>query len=520
MGAVAPQKRRSIASLLSAAARLHPDRPAVALGPDELSYRELTTAVDRLASRMLEAAGGSKAAPDLQGSRVCLIAPNVPALVVGLFATWSLGAVAVPLSARLREHELSGILENAEPILVLSVGAHLGYSFVDLLARLLPRLESVRVCLFLGKDAEVEDEVSGPAAVTGEPLEPAIGAILYTSGTTGASKGALLTHRREIEGAPLLASILSLTPADEVAFPVPISHAFGLTCLLSTFCAGACASLIESTFSSRPLVEALERRRATVLHGSPSLFRSLLKARAAGVPSIRTGFMAGAPPPPDLIERLERSGSTILNLYGLTETSVVSCCRPGDSPPERYTTAGRALPGFELRIAGRSPSGSSSPGELQLKGPFVTPGYHRRPAETEEAFEDGWFRTGDLAVLEDDFIRIVGRKKEIFNIGGFNVSPAEVEAVFLDHPDVEHAVVVGAQDNAMGEVLHAFVVPAPGSALTPAILLQHARRNVAGYKLPYAIRIVDELPLLASGKPDRLALTQSVRGCGINRLEA
>ena len=162
----------------------------------------------------------------------------------------------------------------------------------------------------------------------------------------------------------------------------------------------------------------------------------------------------------------------------------------------RHTTVGRALPGYEFRSAGGEPDGT--PGELQVRGPYVTPGYLERPEETAEAFDGEWFRTGDLgSVDEQGYIRIEGRAKEVVHVGGFNVFPAEVEAFFLTHPDVAQVVVVGVPHERMGEALAAFVVPRPGVELEPAALLRFARPKIAGYKLPYAIRVLAELPLPA-----------------------
>jgi acyl-CoA synthetase (AMP-forming)/AMP-acid ligase II len=170
------------------------------------------------------------------------------------------------------------------------------------------------------------------------------------------------------------------------------------------------------------------------------------------------------------------------------------------------------LPGFELRLA---PGPEADLGELELRGPAVTPGYFRPSRETEGAFTpDGWLRTGDLAMLADGYLTIAGRAKELVNVGGFNVFPGEVEAVLLEHPDVAQAAVVGVPDERMGEALRAFVVPRAGAAPTPAMLLGFARERIAGYKLPYALELVAELPLLASGKPDRRALARSARAGG------
>lgn len=496
----------NIDALLRESVRRHGERPALAFAGNRLLYRELDEAVDALAERIEDAAGGGRDA--LRSRPIVVIAPNTPAIVVALFAIWRLGAVAVPLNARLREHELRQILVDAEPVAVLSVGSYLGYAFTELMSRLLPELPSVRVCLFLDAGGAVESEEPRAAVMSQhEPLTPDVGVILYTSGTSGRPKGALVQHLRELEAGPQLAAVHQLRPADAVAFVIPLSHAFGLTCLLACLSAGARAVLVDSTSSLRPLLAAVAAEDATVLHGSPRLFSSLLEASPAGLPSVRTGFVGGAPSPSTLLERLDDVGTRVLNVYGLTETGAVSCCRPDDSAEERYTTAGRPLPAQELRIVSAE---DGLPGELEVRGPHVTLGYFRSPEETAAAFDADWFRTGDLAAIEDGCIRITGRSSEVVNVGGFNVFPAEVESVLLGHPHVLAAAVVGVGDAETDETLQAFVVPRPGTEVAPATLLRFARNQIAGYKLPYAIQVLPELPLLPSGKPDRQTLRRSV----------
>ena len=466
------------------------DRPALSAGDQLLSYGDLRA----LSARMEEQ---FSAAGDLRGERVALISPNAPGLVAGLFAAWRLGAVAVPLSSRLRERELELMLADAEPVVVWSVAAHGGYSFADVLPGLLP--STVRVLHITGVRPLVRTEVasgmSEPAALDGE----AIAAILYTSGTTGIPKGVLVKHVREVEGARFLAETLRLGAHDRCGLIVPISHAFGLTLLHATVAAAAEGILVDSSFSPAPLLRALEARDATVLHGSPTLFRTLLKSRPDGIPGIRTGLVAGAPCPPDLLEALDEHGTRILNCYGLSETGAVTCVRLDDPPERRHTTVGRVAPQYEARV---------TDGELEVRGPHLTPGYYRRPEETAQAFRDGWFRTGDLAEIEDGYVSIVGRAKELVHVGGFNVVPAEVEAVLLAHPDVANAAVLGVPDERMGEALAAYVSPRPGAELDPKALIAFASSRIAGYKVPYAIEILPELPLLPSGKPDRKALAR------------
>ena len=370
----------TIDTLLRESVLRHGDRPALAFGKDRLRYRELAGAADVLTARIGAAAGGP-----LHGRAIAVIAPNTPALVVALFAIWRLGAVAVPLNARLREHELRQTLVDAEPVAVLSVGSYLGYSFTELMSRLLPELPSVRVCLFLDARGAVQSEERSPGATSRhEPLGGDVGVILYTSGTSGRPKGAFVRHLREVEAGAQLAAVQELEPADAVAFVIPISHAFGLTCLLACLGAGARAVLVDSTSSLRPLLDAVAAEEATVLHGSPRLFSSLLEASPTGLPSVRTGFVAGAPSPPGLLERLDAVGMRVLNMYGLTETGAVGCCKPDDSAEVRYTTAGRPLPAQELRVVAGV---DDLPGELQIRGPHVTPGYLRSPEETAAAFD-------------------------------------------------------------------------------------------------------------------------------------
>jgi acyl-CoA synthetase (AMP-forming)/AMP-acid ligase II len=482
-------------SLLGEAAGTHASRPALAWNEAVLTYEDLAASVNRLASRLEEAGVGSR-------ERVAIIAPNVPALVVAMFAAWRIGAVAVPLNARLREHELSRTLADAEVRLVLSVPSHLGYSFEELAGRLAPQLRALHAWWIvdpLGVITRVLPGADRPPASA--PLDDSIGALLYTSGTTGSPKGALVTHERELESSRHLAGALRLEPEDPAAFVVPVSHAFGLTCLLSTLRTGGSAALVDASRSIEPLLSAVEQTQATVLHGSPSVFTSILKTRPQGLTTIRTGFVAGAASPPGMLEALEKTGALILNVYGLTETGAVSCCVPEDPLELRAETAGRPLPRTEVRVAGEDANGI---GELQVRSPYVNAGYYGAAAET---WADGWFRTGDLAAVDEaGYVRIAGRIKELAHVGGFNVFPAEVEGVLLAHPDVAQAVVVAVPDEKMGEALQAFVVARPGTDLSPAALLRFARPRIAGYKLPYEIRIVSDLPLLPSGKPDRLAL--------------
>jgi fatty-acyl-CoA synthase len=439
---------------------------------------------------------------------VAVVAPNSPALVVALFAAWRAGTVPVPLNARLREYELRQVLGDCEPAAVVTIGTHGGYAFADVLGALLPELPSVRGALALDAAGAVERELPGqPGAAPVAALPEGIAAILYTSGTTGAPKGVLVTADAAAAAAGSLAELLALSSEDAAVLVIPASHAFGLGCLLASLACGGAAVLVDSAFSFKPLLEAAEDGGVSILHGSPALFARLLAAAPGGLPGIRGGFVAGAPSPRELLERLDAAGMGVLNVYGMTELGAATACRADDPAELRHTTVGRALPGYELRVSG---GGDGEPGELQVRGPYVTPGYLNRPAETAEALDDGWFRTGDLATIgADGHVTIAGRAKEVVHVGGFNVFPAEVEAFLVSHPGVAEAVVVGVPDERMGEALAAFVVPRAGARVEPAEVRRFARARIAGYKLPYAVEVLEELPLLPSGKPDRAALAEA-----------
>jgi len=482
--------RQRLDLLLLDAVHAHRNRPAFQLGERLLTYGALDAGADRLAAQLA-------AEP---GDRVAIIAPNVPALAVALLAAWQRGAVAVPLSARLREYELDAILLDAEPREVVTISAYRGQSFVELVVRLAARVRSLRAAFVVDDVGGVTDELNWETdRVQAERLGPDTALILYTSGTTGEPKGAVVPHIRETRAAAALGAILELGCDDRPAQAIPIAHAFGLTCVLTSLRAGACVVLADSSFSPRHLLAALRARRATLLHGSPALWISLLKAAPHRLQWIRAGLVGGAPVPSELVESLDRLGTRLLNVYGMTELGAASCCRLDDPPHVRYGTSGRALPGYELRIA--------DDGELLVRGESVTRGYLGRPNETARSLVDGWFRTGDLGSIDSaDNLRITGRAKDVVNVAGFSVFPAEVEGFLLTHPDVAQAAVVSVGHEAMGQVLQAFVVPRPGSDVAPAELVRYARGKIADYKLPYGVRVVSELPTLASGKPDRLAL--------------
>ncbi len=490
-----------IGSLLEAAASEHPQRPALAHTDTALTYRELSAAVDRLAGALGERSG----------ERVAVIAPNVPALVVALFAGWRTGAAVVPLSARLRSFELRRAFADAQPSAAVTLASHGGFSLERELRVLGERTPTLSTGIVVDELGAVREQLRWPAGETARPLHPEVAAIMYTSGTTGEPKGALMTHALGVaEGQ--LAELLGADAQAACGLVVPASHAFGLACLLCSVAAAGQTLLVDSTTSLEPLLTAVRRHEARVLHGPPALFARLLKTTTE-LP-VRTGFTAGSSCPPEVLEQLEGRGARILNMYGMTEIGAASGCRAEDPPEVRYRTVGRPLPGYEFRVL-RSGEGDGTPGEIEVRGPHVTDGYLGRPRERDESFDGDWLRTGDLGAIDaGGNLSIAGRAKEVVHVGGFSVFPAEVESFLLTHPDIGQASVIGVPHAAMGETLHAFVVLSPQAELEGRDVVRFARAGIAGYKVPYRVSVVAELPLLASGKPDRRELARGLRRDG------
>jgi len=485
--------------ILKDSARAFPDRPALAWRGEILTYRDLDRRVDRLAARLANSVSPRQ--------RVGILAGNRPALVVGMFAAWRVGAAAVPLHDRYREFELVQILENAELLELLCVSAHGTYSFTELVRRRKSEFDTLGRCRLLGPLGEVSGEIGGVPGRMPEPLSADIGVIHYTSGTTGSPKGALVREITPRDCATALNDVLQTADREVVVVMIPISHAFGFLVFMAALAAGHLVVLVESTFSLAGLQEAMHRHRATVLHGSPTLFASLLKSLPDELPSLRTGLVAGTICPPRLLEDLDRAGLRMLNSFGMTEIGAATSCRMEDPPAVRFETVGRPLPGYTFRISdGRN---GCPRGEVQVRGRYVTPGYYRQPTQTAEAFVDDWLRTGDIGSIDEQgHLRILGRLSDVIHVAGLNVYPAEVEACLLSHPDVVEAVVVGLPHEKMGEVPGAVVIARTHSGLTSAQLVRYTRDRIAGYKIPYSVRLAADFPRLPTGKPDRGALAK------------
>jgi acyl-CoA synthetase (AMP-forming)/AMP-acid ligase II len=334
----------------------------------------------------------------------------------------------------------------------------------------------------------------------GEPFEREVNCsdvadIIYTSGTTGRPKGVMMDHAQTLQLYEEWCNLADLREGDRYLIVNPFFHTFG-------YKAGCIASLIRgatmlpvSVFDVDRVVELIERERITMLPGPPTLYHSLLAVSdKSKLASLRAAVTGAADIPVELVRRVheELPFQTLATGYGLTEAGTVTLSRPGDSFEDIATTAGLPCDGISVRIA--------DDGEVLVRGYSVMKGYFDDPSATAEAIDDdGWLHTGDLGNLDDTGrLRIVGRKKDMFIVGGFNAYPAEIEAFLLEHPAVAQVAVIGVDDERLGQVGKAFVVPK--SPVSADNLISWARERMAGFKVPRYVEFLDALPLNATGK--------------------
>ena len=455
----------NFARLLEAAARRWPNTPALVWEGGALTWEELDRRAGGVARAL--AARGVKT-----GEPIAVPIGNHWALAVALYAGLKLGATVTPLNPLLTREERARILADLRPAEIIEdVGA------------------------------ETAEWPSLPA-----PDAPAV--ILYTSGSTGEPKGAVLSHAAlGLANRSWAGPVMALVPEDVVLAALPLSHSFGLNgALLAPLLAGACVALVEH-FSPEGALEAIARHRVTVFPGVATMFRRILDSPALGganLGSLRLAVSGAAPCPWELAEEWQRrTGVRILRGYGSTELF-----RPisylADDPRDWPDAIGRPVPGVEIRVVDEA--GAAVPeeeaGELWIRTPAAMDGYLNRPEETRAVFaQDGWFRTGDLATVSaDGLVRIVGRKKEMILRGGYSVVPGEVEAVLRGHPAVAEAAVFGLPHPELGEEVAAFVVLRPGGLAEPAELIAYCRERLATFKSPRRVSIVDQLPRGATGK--------------------
>ncbi|WP_119068784.1 long-chain-fatty-acid--CoA ligase [Rubrobacter indicoceani] len=516
-GHVAPETEvfeGSVFEFLGRAVQKHSGKVALSFFGNDVPFAHLYGTVEKLSAAMSEA-GVSK------GDRVALMLPNCPQYVMGFFATVKLGAVVTQLNPLYVEREIEYILRDS--------GAETIFVYADMYERVkavLPEtdLKNVIVVSFQGAVELSEDHhdfgaflAGGEGEVAPAPVNPHkdLAALQYTGGTTGVSKGAMLTHRN------LLANVgqtLDMFASDREKFQnnegivgvLPFFHIYGLTCVMMFGLDLGLRQLLIPRFDPEMILNTVRDNAPKFFPAVPTMYMGLLASGADlkeyGFDRVDTFNSGGAALPVNLKRSFEqKAGRPVFEGYGLSETSPVTHNNPTFLSGGREGSIGIPIPSTDARIVDvetgdhEMPVGES--GELIIRGPQVMAGYWNMPDETEKALRDGWLYTGDVATMDSDgYFYIVDRKKDMIVAGGYNIYPREVEEVLFEHEAVAEAVAIGVPDEYRGETVKAFVVRKSGSDLTEDELVAFCRERLASYKAPKGIEFREELPKSTVGK--------------------
>ncbi len=537
----------SIPALFEWAADEFGDAEAVVdVGPD-WTLRLTWVGLD---DQVRKAARGFVAAGLQPGDRVAIWAPNIHEWIVAAGGLLRAGGVLVPLNTRYKGNEAGYILRASRARILLAVEGFLGNDYVSMLrdanggvgdGRPVADLEHLERIVVLRGDAPdgtttwsdhlacsvdgdqaaldaLNDEVDARAAALGPD---SVGDIIFTSGTTGNPKGVVTTHGQSLRAFAEWSGILGLRSDDRYLIINPFFHTFGYKAgILASLMRGA-TMVPQAVFDAEVAMRRVSEERITMLPGPPTLYQTFLnhpERTQHDLSSLRLAATGAAVIPVQLVRDMwdVLGFETVVTAYGLTEaTGVVTMCRPGDDPETIAATSGRAITDVEVAIVDDdgAPLPPGAAGEVVVRGYNVMQGYFEDDAQTAEAIDsDGWLHTGDIGVLDArGYLDITDRKKDMFIVGGFNAYPAEIEQLLGAHPDIAQVAVVGAPDERMGEVAYAFVVPAGGSTPQPDAIVAWAREQMANYKVPRHVEVVDALPLNPSGKVLKFELRDRAR---------
>ncbi len=518
---------RPVHDYLAQSVRDYPDANALVFLNCRMSYRELGEQVARCASALAQL-GVTK------GSRVAIQLPNLPQTVIAFYATLSLGAQAVMTNPLYVEREIEHQWRDADCLVavvadylyerrirhiagrlpvrhyvVASIPDHLRFP-LNLLAPFKLRRARPPLAARVRETESVHHmrrllATARPAPRDANVTPDDIAVLQYTGGTTGVSKGAMLTHANLSCNIQQVGAWFDARPGHEVMLGcLPFFHVFGLTVTMAYAVSVAASIVIEPDPRNMPqLMRSIARHRVTIFPGVPAMFNAMAnvpEGARVDLTSIRSCFSGSAPLPPDVLERFERvTGAKIVEGYGLTEAGPVTHANPlyGE---RRAGSIGVPVPGTDMKIVsiidGHTELPPGQAGELLVRGPQVMAGYWRQPEETAAVLlADGWLRTGDLATTDDaGYCFIVGRKKDMIIAGGYNVYPDEIDAVLMAHPAVLEAATIGVPDARRGETVKSFVVRRAGQQASAEDLIAHARTQLAAYKVPREVEFLDELP--------------------------
>ena len=488
------------------AARKWGDAPALRENGEDWSFNELWRRARASASAFVTSGIG-------KGDRISIWAPNSREWIVIALGALTAGAAIVPLNTRLKGREAGDILRRTKAKLLFTVDDFLDTDYPALIAE--EGLPDLQRTLIIGhdwgdflSDGKGSDDPAVDAALS--ELSPEdISDIMFTSGTTGAPKGALSTHSRIVPMFRHWVEVMGLRAGERYLIINPFFHSFGYKAgWVAALIAGAVIIPMPS-FDIPAVIERIEQDKINFLPGPPTIYQSLLAAKAErdfDTSSLRGAATGAATVPPELIRRMREELNLVdtVTAYGMTECSTITACRSGDPAELIAQSCGKAIPGLEVIIANDDGEevARGKTGEIWVCGYGVMLGYLDDPEATAEAIDkNGWLHTGDIGEMDKDgYVRITDRKKDMYISGGFNCYPAEIEKLLSGHPAVEMVAVIGVPDERMGEVGKAFVVPRPDVQISGAELVDWSKENIANYKIPRTFKLVESLPLNASGK--------------------
>ena len=495
-----PPSFRSIADVPFLQARRVPGKPALVHEGGVLTYRDLWDRAARFAAFAAATAG--------PGGRVALLLPNAPELAVAYFGAIAAGAVAVPVNFRLSPPEVGYVLKDSGAAILVTTGE----KYETLAA--LP--ESAGVSAFVIVDGAPAGArtfeaclAEAPAAPEPAPVSPDdVACLLYTSGTTGFPKGAMISHANCLFNAGSCERTLGYREDDVGLVTLPLFHVTALHSQVVALLALGATAVLQREYDTRRMLELSARHRVTALFLVPAVYKlvTLREDLAAfDLSRVRLAAYGGAPMDPETIRTLRRilPGVELHNCYGLTESSSLATVLPDEAIATRTESVGLPVPGTAAEV--RNPTGEvlprGSPGELYLRGPNIVQGYWGAPEKTKAALGTGWLRTGDLARIDEEgFVFILDRVKDMINRGGEKIFGLEVENVLYAFPGVQEAAVVGVPHPIFGEVPAAFVAPFPGVSLDSEALRAHCAARLADFKVPVEFRFVERLPRNPGGK--------------------
>ncbi|GIN84075.1 long-chain-fatty-acid--CoA ligase [Heyndrickxia sporothermodurans] len=504
----------NLVSHLKNTAKQHADKTAYFFMDQPVSYAELDGAVTRFASG-LEKIGVKK------GDHIALLLGNSPHFIIALYGAMRLGATVIPINPIYTPDEIGYILQNGDVKVVIAI--ELLFPLVEKMDAWLPK---VKQYIFCESDPTKPFEcnvnpkmksfssvvASGDINFSAEDiLEEDIAVILYTSGTTGRPKGAMLTHKNLYSNAKDTGEYLKMNNSDKVITTLPMFHVFSLTVTVNAPLISGSTLLIVPKFSPKEIFRLAKNYKATVFAGVPTMYNFLYQyseENPEDLATLRLCISGGSSMPVALLKNFEKKFHVLVSEgYGLSEASPVTCFNPLDRP-RKPGSIGTSILRVENKVVNELeeevPEGQV--GELIVRGPNVMKGYYKMPEETAATIRDGWLYTGDLARMDEEgYFYIVDRKKDMVIVGGFNVYPREVEEILYEHPDIVEAAVIGVPDPDQGEVIKAFIVK-KNPNLSEKEIVSYCKQRLAKYKLPKIIEFLDELPKNTTGKILRRSL--------------